>query len=266
MKAKINNKNIRITAIMLMAVFSVFYFFPQKVSASEISVSAVVKLVNESRKVSGISAVVENSILNNVAKDKVKDMLKNDYFAHTSPQGKDPWYWFGKNNYKYTAAGENLALNYDNAESQHKAWMASPTHKKNILNPTYKEIGVAVAEGKINGEETTLTVQVFGAPVVAVVNKEENQLLPAMEGKVLPAEVAVEPEIPEKNIIPAVPNNTSQKESKAYISDKFGFFNTGNLMIIFLVVLILEIITFFVDKVRKARKALNNLSGIPLSF
>lgn len=250
----------------LMAVFSVFYFFPQKVSASEISVGAVVKLVNESRKASGVSAVVENSILNNVAKDKVKDMLKNDYFAHTSPQGKNPWYWFGKNNYEYSVAGENLALNFNDAEKQHKAWMASPTHKKNILNPAYKEIGVAVAEGKINGEETILTVQVFGAPVVAVINKEESQPLPAMEGKVLPAEVMAEPEVPEKNIIPIAPNISIQKEDKAYISDKFGFFNTRNLMIIFLVVLILEIITFFIDRIRKTKKALNNISGVSLSF
>lgn len=233
METKINNKNIRITAIMLIVIFSVFSFFPQAVFASEISTGAVVKLVNESREAAGLSALVENSVLDAVAKDKIKDMLKNDYFAHTSPEGKTPWYWFGKNNYKYTAAGENLALNYDNAESQHKAWMASPTHKKNILSATYREIGVAVAEGKINGEETTLTVQVFGTPTVMAASPQksapaapEPAVAPAAKpAEVLPAEAVAEPEVAEKNVAPVVPNDIKQKSVEVYLSDKLNNYN-----------------------------------------
>jgi hypothetical protein len=44
-----------------------------------------------------------------------------------------------------------------------EAWMASPTHRANILNEKYKEIGVAVKEGKINGHETILAVVMFGS-------------------------------------------------------------------------------------------------------
>ena len=43
------------------------------------------------------------------------------------------------------------------------AWMASPTHKDNIVNPKYTEIGLAVVPGTIQGQETVLVVQLFGA-------------------------------------------------------------------------------------------------------
>ena len=89
-------------------------------------------------------------------------MIKNDYFAHTSPQGISPWYWYDKDNYDYKYAGENLAINFLKAEDQQKAWMDSPTHRKNIFNPNYQEIGVAVAAGEINNQTAIITVQEFG--------------------------------------------------------------------------------------------------------
>ena len=90
-------------------------------------------------------------------------MIKNDYFAHTSPAGINPWFWYEKDGYDYKYAGENLAINFLKAEDQHKAWMASPTHRKNILNDKYQEIGVAVDAGKINGQMAIIAVQEFGA-------------------------------------------------------------------------------------------------------
>ena len=45
-----------------------------------------------------------------------------------------------------------------------KAWLASPTHKKNILNPKFKEIGVAVKTANFEGHESILVVQIFGTP------------------------------------------------------------------------------------------------------
>ena len=90
-------------------------------------------------------------------------MIDNNYFAHVSPQKKSPWYWIEKNEYDYTYAGENLAINFTNSEDQQKAWMDSPLHKKNILNPNYDEIGVAVKRGVVEGKETTVVVQMFGA-------------------------------------------------------------------------------------------------------
>jgi hypothetical protein len=155
-------------------VFGCLIFAPFfSASADGISGQTVIQLVNKERLAAGISALSENSQLSKAAQDKVEDMIKNDYFAHTSPKGISPWYWFEKNGYDYKYAGENLAINFTNAESQEKAWMASPSHRKNILNPNYREIGVAVASGRVDGETSIITVQLFGALSGAIVKSEE---------------------------------------------------------------------------------------------
>lgn len=235
-----------------LVIFSAFYFFPRTASASDISIESVIKLVNESREAIGLPVLVENSILNEVAKDKIRDMLNNNYFAHTSPEGKDPWFWFAKNNYEYSAAGENLALNFKSAENQHKAWMASPTHKKNIINPSYKEIGVAVAEGRIDGKEATVTVQVFGMPAVIVVGKEENHPTVIRKEQVLPAEIVKTSNLVQKSTV----LGGADWIEEAYFRANYGFLSTEKLMLFFAIVLILEIPVFFMKRFREAKEAM----------
>jgi len=217
-----NHKTKRILAtVALVAVFSVWNIFPLLALASEISVPSVIKLINDSRTRMGVPILTENAVLDAVAKDKIKDMLANDYFAHNSPQGKDPWFWFAKNGYQYSAAGENLAINFKTVENQHEALMRSESHKKNILNPAYTEVGVAVAQGKIDGKETTLMVQVFGAPVGVMVNQK-----PAVaDGQVLPAEAA-------KNLIPI-------SEQASLVDKGYGPLSKEDILLLFFFVFIL---------------------------
>ena len=163
---KWKNKNINNAKYIWTLLFLVFLVLPFSAQAGEISADNVIKLVNKERISQGLGTLMENSTLNAAARDKAQDMIKNDYFAHTSPSGTSPWYWFEKSGYDYKYAGENLAINFSSAEEQHKAWMKSATHRKNILNPAYREIGVAVAKGKIDGSSTTLVVQLFGTPAV----------------------------------------------------------------------------------------------------
>jgi hypothetical protein len=171
-KNKNNPNNIYIAVLALIFVFS----FSHLVFASEITESNVLRLVNEARNRSNLAPLVENEKLDSAAKDKLNDMVKNKYFAHTSPAGISPWFWFGKNNYDYKFAGENLAISFLTAENQQKAWMESPTHRKNILNPDYEEIGIAVGAGDISGETSIVVVQEFGArsDYVAPANPEKN--------------------------------------------------------------------------------------------
>ena len=101
------------------------------------------------------------------AEAKAEDMLKNDYFAHTSPEGRTPWHWLKKAGYSYKYAGENLATNYTDAKDQEKAWMKSKTHRENILNKNYREAGIAIVDGKIDGQSSLVTVVFFLAPPLA---------------------------------------------------------------------------------------------------
>lgn len=140
-----------------------FFAFSNIALASEINKKSIIDLVNKSRIENSVSTLAENENLDNAAKNKLEDMVKNNYFAHTSPTGVTPWFWFEKNGYDYKYAGENLALGFTSLEKEHQAWMDSPTHRKNILNPNYKEIGVAVAQGIIDNNSVTIAVQAFGA-------------------------------------------------------------------------------------------------------
>jgi len=209
---KLNKSNRIFLLGALLALF--FNFNLSLIFASEISKSNIINLVNDSRVKNNLSILKESALLDAVAKDKVKDMIENNYFAHTSPSGKDPWYWFKKNGYQYASAGENLAINFENAEDQHREWMNSPTHRKNILNSKFSEIGVAVAKGKIDGEETIVVAQVFAAPFFPVSEKAEPEKI-AEAPKVLPAETVALPkaeEVKKENVSAETP--IVQKEER----------------------------------------------------
>jgi hypothetical protein len=172
--------NIKIT------IFLSFFIIIGQVSAflayaSEINSTNVIGLVNQERRKVGTADLTLNLKLSKIAENKAKDMIKNDYFAHTSPDGKTPWFWFEKEGYEYQFAGENLAINFTTAEKQNESWMKSPSHRKNILSENFKEIGVATVKGVINGKEAIVTVQEFGTRIEAgmvagesAVTKEES--------------------------------------------------------------------------------------------
>ncbi len=134
--------------------------------AANISIEEVVNLTNQKRQEAGLSALNINPLLSSAAKAKAEHMLANDYWAHVAPDGTEPWKFFTDSGYKYRYAGENLARDFSNATSAIDAWMASPSHKENMLSSKYKEIGIAVVEGDLAGVDTTLIVQLFGTTLV----------------------------------------------------------------------------------------------------
>jgi|GEM_PF-3354354 len=130
--------------------------------ADSITPNRVVELVNESRLSHGLDVVLVDTKLNEAASLKAHDMLERQYFAHDTPTGETPWYWFGQVEYVYRLAGENLAIDFEDPQEQHTAWMESALHRKNILKSEYEDIGVAVERGVYKGEETVVVVQLFG--------------------------------------------------------------------------------------------------------
>lgn len=157
----------------LFAVSAFSFTLTYSVFAGDITPSKVIELTNRARVSNGLEKLSENAKLSQAANAKARDMIKNDYFAHTSPSGRDPWYWMKKEGYAYKAAGENLAINFTSAKEEQSAWMDSKTHRANILNAQYQEIGVAVVEGKIDGENSIVTVQMFATPLYAATDKTQ---------------------------------------------------------------------------------------------
>ncbi len=156
-----------------------FYFIgraaPRALGAVTFSQEEIVRLTNEKRGQAGLPNLVENKMLSQAATAKASDMFANNYWAHYSPGGKTPWSFITASGYKYIYAGENLARDFDNPKSVVDAWMNSSSHRSNLLDKNFKDIGVAVSYGKLDGKEGILVVQMFGAgPSSLAVNKSTN--------------------------------------------------------------------------------------------
>ena len=137
-------------------------------SAVNIPKSGIIASTNQERLSAGLRPLAEDPLLARAADQKLADMIKSNYFAHVSPQGAGPDAWVKKEGYRYILVGENLAMgNFKDAEDLIRAWMESPGHRANIMNPKYREIGVAARKGTIDGETSLIAVQIFGMPVSA---------------------------------------------------------------------------------------------------
>ena len=109
----------------------------------------VVRLVNEARRNNGIGELTYNWELSRVARYKSQDMRDNGYFSHTSPTYGSPFRMIKSFGISYRTAGENIAKGQASPAAVVNAWMSSPGHRANILNPAFTEIGVGyVADGR----------------------------------------------------------------------------------------------------------------------
>ncbi|NLG06411.1 MAG: hypothetical protein GX559_01790 [Candidatus Pacebacteria bacterium] len=165
-------ESLMLLSFVVLAVFALFNavrFFPSLADkilgfATNIDVNQVLVATNDKRTSMGLSPLQINEKLNQAALAKAQHMFSEQYWAHSAPDGTQPWVFIKNAGYVYKYAGENLARDFDTTDEMVKAWMNSPTHKENIINPNFTEIGLAVVNGTLNGFSTTLVVQMFGAP------------------------------------------------------------------------------------------------------
>ena len=133
----------------------------------------IISLTNDERAAYSVGQLTENSLLDAAAQAKANDMAAKGYFSHVGPDGKQPWAWVAGAGYSYQDAGENLAVRFVDSTDVVNAWMASPTHKANIVKPVYTDIGVGVAQGTFQDQPATFVVQYFGTPRTSVATNQE---------------------------------------------------------------------------------------------
>lgn len=160
---------VAMTAIVFGAIFLLALCIPLMQSYTDFLASVypdvLVSYANEARKdIQNEGALSVNPLLEKAAQLKAQDMAAKGYFSHNSPDGKTPWYWFDFIGYSFKYAGENLAINFQDSKEVNDAWLASPEHKANILNPQFTEIGIATAAGMYDGKKVVFVVQLFGTP------------------------------------------------------------------------------------------------------
>lgn len=138
--------------------------------AQDISSKSILELTNDQRTSYGLNSLTYDSTLQNAALAKAKNMLENKYFEHNAKDGRTPWDFILANGYDYQYAGENLAMDFSTPEGAVSAWMESPSHRENILNPKYQDIAIGVVKGEFDGRQTSIIVQMFGTKQSKAIN------------------------------------------------------------------------------------------------
>jgi uncharacterized protein YkwD len=115
-------------------------------------------LTNKERTHKGLQPLKMNANLVHVARDHSASMARRHHLSHTV-KGKSFAYRIKKANYPLAKAGENIARSKRSFPHVIRLWMKSPGHRKNILNPHFKEIGIGIATTSSGDRYFT---QVFG--------------------------------------------------------------------------------------------------------
>jgi uncharacterized protein YkwD len=131
---------------------------------AQISVGSLINCTNYIREDQGVENLKVNSLLKLAAEQKVKDMNKYKYWAHQNPKTKDfTWKFIKEAGYDYHRAGENLAIGFTLGQSICDAWENSPSHRDNLINPHYQDVGFASMEVNLGSEKGVLVVQLLGS-------------------------------------------------------------------------------------------------------
>ena len=223
--------------------------------ASNIPPAKVVEETNQKRVENGLTSLTYSDVLSEAAKEKASDMFAKDYWAHVAPDGTQPWDFFKNVGYSYRYAGENLARDFSDTDSAIAAWMASPSHRENMLSGKYTEIGVAVMDGSLNGKDTTLIVQLFGTPSTAVAAVTGNSAAtttpePSQVVSVAKAQEVAQPEL----------QQSSQQNAPAVLASQFDVMRTITLVVVgaFFVILLVDLIV-------TSRKGVTRVGGRTLA-
>jgi len=274
LRAKISSKKLIIYPLFI--VMMGIFLLPNTAYLSTIDSENIINLTNKERKSNGINTLTANQLLTKAAYDKADALMKNQTFSHTIGDRKFSA-WIKDTNYKYSFVGENLAINFMSSEGVIKAWLDSPTHKKNLLNDRFQEIGVAVVEGKFQGQNSIIVVQIFGTPLnsdttvnsnlelfelknpdntLTGINLESENLLTNIQNNSASTSLLNTSELTfnPANYLDAVKINSAQANEKNFDSG----FNYFNLAFYLFIIIIISIITYFFN-LRTNLKKITNL-------
>lgn len=229
--------------------------------SSNISTSELLVLTNEKRQEEGLAPLALNEKLSNAASEKAKDMIAKNYWAHNSPDGTTPWVFVRSSGYDYLYAGENLARGFVSSSEIVDAWMDSPGHRENILSGNYSDVGFAILDGELTGDETVLVVQMFGktkslAPEIA----EAQVSLPVQNQE----SVAVVPD--EESLVAQAPQPAVASVQSAPLIDSQIFSKTSSYLILGLLIGLLVLDAVIVKRKKIVRILSHNLDHVMFLF
>ena len=210
--------------------------------ATEMSVGNLLAKTNAERTSRGLAALSLNSKLNSSSAAKANHMKVNDYWAHVAPDGTSPWYFFDSAGYNYQKAGENLAYGFGSSSNTITGWMNSPSHRDNMLDAGYNEVGFGFINSSnfIGNGEQTIVVAHYGkslgaataappapapetAPAVQPQSLAETQQTEAPPSRQRAASPITNQEVPAEEPPPApIEDEPAENELKPLSSDRIN--------------------------------------------
>jgi uncharacterized protein YkwD len=158
--------------------------------------TALLQATNEDRQANQATPLSYSDQLQLAAQAKADDMVKNNYWSHSSPTGDKPWNFISSVGYQYQSAGENLAYGFNDANGINNAWLKSPEHRANLLSTDYREVGFGVAQSSdfLGHGPETIVVAMYALPTttgtsIPVTQDAQTELVPVsrLETMALPA-------------------------------------------------------------------------------
>ncbi|GAA3787424.1 CAP domain-containing protein [Streptomyces chiangmaiensis] len=119
----------------------------------------VLALTNTERAAAGLAPLAADPRLAAAAQAHSADMVARDFYAHTSPEGREPWDRAAAAGSRHRTVGENIACGQRSPAEVVRGWMNSPGHRANILKPAFTHLGVGFVGG---GRAGTYWTQLFG--------------------------------------------------------------------------------------------------------
>ncbi len=169
--------------------------------AINITSDALLVATNKVRADNGVSAVTINGQLSSSSVAKCNDMVQRNYWAHNTPDGKQPWTFVDAAGYKYAKSGENLGYGFKSSSDVVTGWMNSLPHRQNLLDKTFTEVGFGICKSNsyVGFGAQTIVVQHFGEPAPKYQPKATNAYAPPVP-KPYVASVCTKIPIPYKTI------------------------------------------------------------------
>jgi hypothetical protein len=150
--------------------FTILYIKPDFASTYNFSVNSLLSATNDERIDNNKSSLAISQQLDVAAQNKANNMASLNYWSHDTPTGQTPWTFIKDTGYQFETAGENLAYGFSNSSQVLSAWMNSASHKANILDASYTNVGFGIAHSdNYQGKgEQTIIVAMYASPTGAV--------------------------------------------------------------------------------------------------
>ena len=144
--------------------------------------SKFLTLINQYRERNGAPALQASALLEKSSEWMSNDMATKNYFSHTDSQGRNPFQRMADFGYSHSPAAENIGAGHATAEAVLKQWQTACdpdssgactyAHRKNMLNPSYKVIGIGRAHNRASKFGWYWTTD-FGGVVDQLLNPKE---------------------------------------------------------------------------------------------